>query len=178
MKRNSETILTEWLVVNIQMGDEKALDQLLRIWYPKLVGYARKLLKDEHLANDATQSALLDMCKKIKSVEDPAAFPKWMFRVLQNKCADSIKHIQKERLKISALEANLVTTSNSVETTESKPELDLSNLDTNSYQLLYLHYFEEFSLAEISHIVGLPVGTLKSRLHGIRQKLKINNKGQ
>ncbi|GAB2677799.1 RNA polymerase sigma factor [Aliiglaciecola aliphaticivorans] len=178
MKRNSETILTEWLVVNIQMGDDKALDQLLRIWYPKLIGYASRLLKDEHLANDSVQNALLDMCKSIKNIEDPAAFPKWIYRILQNKCADTIAHIQKERIKVNALAENLDTQVSSEGMLANTPELDLSNLDSNAYQLVYLHYFEEFSLTDISHIVELPVGTLKSRLHGIRQKLKLTNKGQ
>jgi hypothetical protein len=34
MKRNSEHILTEWLVVNCQLGDAEALQQLMKIWYP------------------------------------------------------------------------------------------------------------------------------------------------
>ncbi|MBU2878586.1 RNA polymerase sigma factor [Aliiglaciecola sp. 3_MG-2023] len=177
MKRNSETVLTEWLVINAQMGDEKALEQLLRVWYPKLIGYASRLLEDEHLANDAIQNALLDMCRNIKKIKDPAAFPKWIFKILQNKCADSIKHLQKERHKARALEASQYLEIEKVELLDNTPEVDLSNLDNNAYQLVYLHYFEEFTLTEISHIVGLPVGTLKSRLHGIRQKLKLSNKG-
>ena len=46
MKRNSEHILTEWLVVNCQLGDAEALQQLMKIWYPKLLGYAYHLVNE------------------------------------------------------------------------------------------------------------------------------------
>ena len=46
MKRNSEHILTEWLVVNCQLGDAEALQQLIKIWYPKLLGYAYHLVNE------------------------------------------------------------------------------------------------------------------------------------
>jgi hypothetical protein len=46
MKRNSEHILTVWLVVNCQLGDAEALQQLIKIWYPKLLGYAYHLVNE------------------------------------------------------------------------------------------------------------------------------------
>ncbi|GAC15997.1 RNA polymerase sigma factor [Aliiglaciecola lipolytica] len=178
MKRNSESILTEWLVINSQLGDAKALEQLLHLWYPKLSRYALKLIGEDNLAKDATQDALLDLCKGIHKIDDPAAFPKWVYRIIQHKCADAIKQLQKERTKTQVLEVMHQTELSHQKEMTDEAELDLSCLDSNAYQLVYLHYYEEFSFAEISHIVELPVGTLKSRLFTIRQKLKLTNKGQ
>lgn len=172
MKRNSETILNEWLVINCQIGDEKALEQLLKIWYPKLKSYAHRFVYDESLIDDVVQNTLMDMSKALVKLNDPAAFPKWIYQMLQYKCVDAIRTQSKHR-KIQQL-ANSESHLFDQETSESEQQerINLSELDAGSQQLLYLYYYEEFSLSEISQILSTPAGTLKSRLFNIRQKLR------
>lgn len=172
MKRNSETVLTEWLVINSQMGEAEALQQLLSIWYPKLLGYAVQLLKSQTAAHDVTQMTLLGISKDIKKIRDPAAFPKWAFQLLRYKCADHIKHKQRDKTFESELQHYMQT-----DLQETKPDCDathfeLTMLDPDSRQLVYLHYFEEFSLHDVAQILSVPIGTVKSRLYAIRQQLK------
>ena len=97
MKRNGETILNEWLVINCQIGDEQALEQLLKIWYPKLKGYAHRFIYDESLIDDVVQNTLMDMSKTLTKLKDPAAFPKWIYQILQFKCVDAIRTQTKHR---------------------------------------------------------------------------------
>lgn len=156
-------------MLNSQMGDEDALQQLALMWYPKLHGYANRLISDEHLAKDMVQETLVGMCKNIRSIKEPVTFPKWLYRMLQNKCADAIHQRQKQRRILQSIEVQDCAFAQEINVGES---FDLSSLDNESQQLVYLHYFDGFSLNDISHILDTPKGTLKSRLYSIRQQLK------
>lgn len=172
MKRNSETILNEWLVINCQMGDEQALEQLLKLWYPKLKNYAHKFIYDESLIDDVVQNTLIDMSKALAKLKDPAAFPKWLYQMLQYKCADAIRTQSKHRKIQQMVNTESYVFVQEASGNEQQIQINLGELDVESQQLLYLHYYEEFSLPEISQILSTPTGTLKSRLFKIRQKLR------
>ena len=96
MKRNSEHILTEWLVVNCQLGNVEALQQLMKIWYPKFLRYAYRQLGCQQKAQDAVQNTLEVVSKSIHRIKDPASFAKWVYQILQNKSVDIIRHKQKQ----------------------------------------------------------------------------------
>jgi RNA polymerase sigma-70 factor (ECF subfamily) len=82
MKRNSEHILSEWLVVNCQMGDSDALQQLMKTWYPKLLRYAFRQLGDEQRAQDAVQNTFEVVSKTIRKLKDPGSFAKWVYQII------------------------------------------------------------------------------------------------
>ncbi|MFQ3189903.1 MAG: RNA polymerase sigma-70 factor (ECF subfamily) [Paraglaciecola sp.] len=82
MKRNSEHILTEWLVVNCQLGDADALQQLMQIWYPKLLCYAFRQLGDEQRAQDAVQNTFEEVSRTIRRLKDPGSFAKWVYQII------------------------------------------------------------------------------------------------
>lgn len=158
MKRNSEAVLTEWLVINSQMGDADALQQLLRIWYPKLLGYAEQQLRAQTAAHDVTQLTLLSISKDIRKIRDPAAFPKWAFQLLRYKSADHIKKRQREQTIESELKHHMQTGAEENQTVSETTQFNLAVLDPDSRQLVYLHYYEEFSLSDVARILNVPVG--------------------
>lgn len=174
MNRKTHYIVSEYLLINSQMGDEAALQQLVRHWYPDLVNYATRLLTNEHQAKDAVQLALLAMLKDLPKIEDPAAFPKWIYRTLQNKCVDTIRQNQRHaKLQAAVDHQHLVDSDSATDEITQTNGLDiLKKLDQHAYQLVYLHYIAEMSLADISDILAIPVGTIKSRLFNIRKQLR------
>lgn len=177
MKRNSEAILNEWLVINCQMGDEQALEQLLKLWYPKLKSYAHRFIFDESLIDDVVQNTLIDMSKTLTKLNDPTAFPKWLYQMLQHKCVDAIRtQIKHRKIQESVNSQSHIFAQQAIDS-EQAAKINLSELDVESQQLLYLHYHEEFTLPEISQILSTPTGTLKSRLFNIRRKLRNAYKG-
>ncbi len=88
MRRNSEHILSEWLVLNAQSGKSAAMDQLLRIWYPKFLRYSTHQLNNREAAKDVVQETLLTIARKIGKVKDPVAFPKWAYQILHRRGVD------------------------------------------------------------------------------------------
>ncbi|MBL4631583.1 MAG: RNA polymerase sigma factor [Paraglaciecola sp.] len=179
MKRNSEYILTEWLVLNCQLGDADALQQLMKIWYPKLLRYACRQLGEQQKAEDAVQNTLEVVSKTIGRIKDPACYAKWVYQILQNKSVDIIRQKQRQD-KLSHEYAHF----KGVHTSEQQTVGDgsehfafeqmLNGLDPHLYQLVHLHYLEGFSMHEISDLLSIPAGTIKSRLHQARKLIQHN----
>jgi len=177
MQRNSDKILTEWLVLNTQNGSLKALDQLLKIWYPKFLRYSTRQLGDTEIAKDAVQDTLVTVAKRIKNLKDPVAYPKWAYQILHRRGIDYLRKELKNR-EIKQAKQEEIETFNSQITNDSefngKIELarSLSRLNKLQYQLIHLHYLEGFTIKEISDIIKIPQGSVKSKLHYARHKLR------
>ena len=177
MNRNSEHILTQWLVINCQLGDAEALQQLFTIWYPKLLRYAEHQLGDPHKAQDALQMTLETVSKNIGQVKDPAAFANWVYQILQRKSVDLIRSKQRQDklcAHYSQFQATIQHTSDESHDQNTEFSNLLKGLPAEVYQLVHLHYLEGFNMQEISELLAVPVGTIKSRLHHARQLIKHN----
>lgn len=102
MRRNSERVLTEWLVLTAQSGKTTALDQLLRLWYPEFLRYSTYQLRDREAAKDVVQDACLTVAKQIGRLKDPIAFPKWAYRILHRRGVDyQRKEIRRRKREVS-----------------------------------------------------------------------------
>ena len=177
MQRNSDKILTEWLVLNIQNGSIAALEQLLKIWQPKFLRYSTSQLNNKESANDVTQEALLTISKRIKQLKDPVAFPKWAYQILHRRGVDYIrKEMQIRRSENSKLDESLIHDSprNTASPLDTKIDIykAISNLDEMTYRLVHLHYLEGLTIKEVATVVAIPEGTVKSRLHSARSQLR------
>jgi RNA polymerase sigma-70 factor (ECF subfamily) len=175
MNRNSEQVLTEYLVINCQLGDADALHQLLTIWYPKLLRYAKRQLGDEQKAQDAVQITLEMVSKSIRQLKDPAAFAKWVYQVLQGKSVDLIRSKQRQdKLCAEYSQYQESIDQSMVENEDQNSDFSrlLAGLPIEVYQLVHLHYLEGFNMQEIGELLGVPSGTIKSRLHHARQLIK------
>jgi RNA polymerase sigma-70 factor (ECF subfamily) len=182
MKRNSEHILTEWLVVNCQLGDAEALQQLMKIWYPKLLRYAYRQLGDQQKAQDAVQNTFEVVAKSIGKIKDPGSFAKWVYQILQNKGVDIIRVKQKQD-KLCNEYVQFQEVSHSAQHNLNDGSDDyyfeqmLNGLQPQLYQLVHLHYLEGFSMNEISDLLSIPAGTIKSRLHQARKQIQNSQSG-
>ena len=179
MKRNSEHILTEWLVVNCQLGDAEALQQLLKIWYPKLLRYAYRQLGDQQKAQDAVQNTFEVVSKTIRKIKDPGAFAKWVYQILQHKGVDIIRQKQRQdKLSHDYVQFQEVYAGEQYSLDEGADDFHfeqmLDGLEPELYQLVHLHYLEGFSMLEISELLAIPAGTVKSRLHQARKLIQSN----
>lgn len=176
MRRDSEQVLTEWLVLHAQSGSAEALEQLLRIWYPKLLRYAAAQLRDDEAAKDVVQEALLGIAKRIRRLRDPAAFPRWAYEILQRRGIDHVRRLARSR-ETARPEPDPYSGAADPETIgdmEGRVSLEtaLTSLGADSYQAVHLRYVIGLSLKEIASILGIPEGTVKSRLHTARAQLR------
>jgi RNA polymerase sigma-70 factor (ECF subfamily) len=167
----------EWLVINSKTGDSAALNELLSRWQPRLFAYALRRLGDREAAKDVVQECLLSVTKSIRRLNDPGAFPKWCYTLLDRRCADYFRASSKLNKKVTSVPAEelnkFADLSASNETLEDQLTVEqaLGQLDAELAMLLKLYYQESFSILEIAEITRVPQGTVKSRLFYARKLL-------
>jgi len=171
MKRNAKTIATELLVLRVQSGDRRAMDELVQLWMPVLYGRCLRQLHQPTDAQDAAQKVWVKVVRGIGRLKDPACFAAWLLRIGHVTCVD---HIRKQVRRRQMQER--LSESESVNEPANADELDLrtaiARLPQLQQEVLDLYYVIGFSIAEIAHILGIKSGTVKSRLHAARQTLK------
>jgi RNA polymerase sigma-70 factor, ECF subfamily len=171
-----ERALDEYLVSLSQSGSSEALDGLARRWTPRLLRYAARLLggrDSAEAARDVVQETWIGAIRGLRGLRDPAQFPAWIYGIATRKCADAIRaNIRRRRLDWEAAGES----SRTVENLTSDSQIDLANgirrLPPIHRAVVHLLYREELSVDEIAAVLGIPAGTVKSRLHHARDTLK------
>jgi RNA polymerase sigma-70 factor (ECF subfamily) len=172
MSQPTQQIADEWLVLRSQDGDAGAFEQLVSRWQERLWRHARRLVRDDASAWDVLQEAWMSMLKGLRKLDDPAAFAPWAYRVVTLRCVDHVRRRQRQRKVERALPApSAVEVPGEGDDVEAL-RLALDELSVEQRALLSLHYREGLRLERIGEILGVPVGTVKSRLHHARAALK------
>ncbi len=174
MKRSSDRVYDELLVLHAQDGENEALNELVRRWQPRLIAYAIRVTGHREAARDITQEAWLAMVRSLRKLDDPARFPAWAYRIVKNKCIDWIRSRQRQRAGEEKIEMELKIDAGLDHSGDEIAALRkmIAKLPEESRQVLIMHYTEGFSTAEIGDALGIPRGTVKSRLHHARLALK------
>ena len=128
------------------------------------------MLKNEADCEDAVQTAILTAYEKLSSLKKEEYFRTWLIRILINVCNKQLGR----RGKIINLDDNEYTAEPSVPSHDKNVELKiaLENLPQKFRQVIVLFYIEGFSVTNIKNILGIPEGTVKSRLSKGRSLLK------
>ena len=169
---DKQRIYSEWLVLSCQQGDRLALTALLKLWQRHYLLYARQRLGSLEAAQDVVQESLIAICRNIHKLSNPGAFPSWSYRIVERRCSDWLRRTVRERDVFK--DTDQLPESAQRDGTEAKLDSQrlLDQLDPELAALMRLHYLEQLSLTEISAVLELPVGTLKSRLHYARKQIQ------
>jgi len=173
--KHNERINDELLVLHSQGGSAEAFEHLLERWQERLWRFAHRLTDDEQAAWDVLQETALVVSRKIRSLQDPAAFPAWAFQIAGNKSRDWIRRRQRGRRADEAYaqrQHKAVQHRETVERRYASLKEALADMPGDDRAILSLRYEEEFNTDEISEIMGIPSGTVKSRLHYARGRLR------
>ncbi len=178
MDRTTGEIIDELLVLNSQNGDMQAWRQLVNRWQPKFYAQARRLTGHPDGAADVTQDTWMAVMRSIHRLKDPARFRSWAHRILANKAVDWIRRRRREREAIGSAGAGTtpveqiaapITAENAA---VRRLREAIKTLPVEQRHLLSMFYIERMSLVEIAEVLSIPLGTVKSRLHSVRQELR------
>lgn len=162
----------EEIVNRAKNGDIRAIEELIHMHKVKLYKTARTFLSCEDDINEAIQSTLILLYQNITKLKNDKYFTTWLMRILINECKkiynDKFKNNQKTISIEDYQEENI----------EEKDDYDFVNraldtLDEKFRTIAVLYYYDEMSVKDISKILGISTGTVKSRLSRTREKLKI-----
>jgi RNA polymerase sigma-70 factor (ECF subfamily) len=165
------------LVAAIRDGDASALGLLLERHRPRLFATAVRLLGYRAEAEDAVQETCLIAMRHVGSVRDPESVGAWLHAVLRRACLQHRRRRRTEDALTDSL-ATLLSTGPSVEDRIERLELRdwiwgaLQRLPETLRVSAMLRYFGSYdSYDEVAAILGIPVGTVRSRLSEVRSKL-------
>ncbi len=173
MDKARARVIDELLVTRCQEGDRESFDLLMRRWQRRLWRYAWRLTGSNDAAWDATQETWIAVLQQIRKLNDPAWFAVWAYRIVRNKCADHCRKASQQKHLAGALAERQRADDN--RPPEGLHELltrALRRLPPDRQELLALRYREDLNIMEIAVVLGIPAGTVKSRLHHAREQLR------
>jgi RNA polymerase sigma factor (sigma-70 family) len=170
-----ERIDDELLVLRCQQGDPAAFDALVGRWQERLWRHAWRLTGDEDAAWDVLQEAWIGISRGLGRLEDAAAFPAWAYRIVSNKCRDWIRRRKRRRQADEVYGEQMQRAEHETAHAE-QPYASLTealkHLSGRDRAILSLRYEEGFDTAAIAALLRIPDGTVKSRLHYARKRLR------
>ncbi len=154
-----------FLVLRAQAGDREALDELFQCVQEPLYRYIVSLVSSRALAEDILQEVFILIYRKLPWLREPEVFRPWAYRIATR---EAFKHLKRERrwtdssVDEAALEEMPVPT-NDYPSPEQISQL-VEQVSPASRAVIVLHYLHEMQLDEIADVLGLALGTVKSRL--------------
>ncbi len=166
--------LDAFLVLEYRSGKSKALDVLVKKYHIKLCKHAYWFTHDIDSSKDIVQDSWKSILSNLYKLREPEMFGSWAFKIVTRKALDQLnkqKIVQQELQKYKIL---AVTDAINVPIEERAILLQKAvlTLPTNQQLVLRLFYLEGYSLKEMSQILEISMGTVKSRLFYGREKLK------
>ena len=171
----------EQLMARAAAGSDTAFEELYRRYARRLKGFFfMQLGGDEELAADATHDVFLRAYEARNRYQEGRKVDTWLFTIAYNICKNHYRSNAYEAQLLASIDAEPVS-NQQIEVDLDAAILDealaqvLNELPAPLHQIFSLHYQEELTIPQIAEIVGVPEGTVKSRLHKtmniIRKKL-------
>lgn len=154
------------LVKRAQHGDHEAFETIAAGEIDRLYSAARLIVRDEPIAEDAVQDTLVRAWRGIPRLRRPERFASWLHRILVNACLDAVRRTRTGERSLETSGTAVVMEGFEAEA-DQRDEVHraLARLTHEQRAVLVLRYFLDLSVPEVADVMGVPLGTAKSRLH-------------
>ncbi|MDH5326730.1 MAG: RNA polymerase sigma factor [Gammaproteobacteria bacterium] len=154
---------------------KRVLEQIESRW-DRMYRVAYAWTHDPHLSRDLVQETASRAIRKYKQLQDIQALDAWLFRILSNCWYDVCrqnKHLQELTDEHQLVDYRTPETDQYQNEVVRKVQSALTQLPLEQRQIITLIDLEGFSYSEVAEIVGVPIGTVMSRVCRARNKLKV-----
>lgn len=175
MPRDREAVARELLAVRCRRGDRAALEELIRTWEGRLLYFIRRLVRDEADAWDVLQKTWVKVLAGIGSLEDPRSLLPWLYRIARNTARTYARRKERDYEVLNDRpDPGAVDPADEMIEFEDAEHIHrgLLKLSLPHREVLTLYFLEDLSVEEVAVILGVPAGTVKSRLHYARLALR------
>jgi RNA polymerase sigma-70 factor (ECF subfamily) len=164
----------EWLAIRCQLGEPEAFDALVRRWHGPLAAFLRRVSPSEDVADDLVQDVWVRIVRGIGRLRQPGRLRSWIFGIAHRAAADRlrIKYAAPVTVDVGGEELAAPEPDDSHEEDLTRLAEELDRLPVIERETLVLFYLRELTIEEISEALGIPVGTVKSRLFRARNLLR------
>ena len=162
------------LVEQAREGDDAAFTELVDLDGDLCYAIAFRILRDAERAQDAVQQAFLLAWRELPRLRDPERFGPWLHRLLVNACYEELRRHRRWSAHIRVLPVDGPDGPDPTVSVDDRDALDraFERLTPQHRAVFVLHHHAGLSLAEVAEVVGVPVGTVKSRLHYATRTLR------
>lgn len=161
------------LVIRVQQGDEEAFASLAVAVGDRLHAVAQRILRDTDLAEDATQQALLSIWRDLPQLRDPARFDAWSYRLLVRACYAEGRRTRQWSPNLRLLPTD-VSAPDELDVVVDRDQLErgFRRLSLEHRAVVVLHHYLDLPIDAVAETLGVPVGTVRSRLHHAMRGLR------
>lgn len=155
------------LVRRAQCGEGEAFETLIRPAYDRLFAVAHRIIGDRYAAEDAVQEAVVRCWRDIRGLRDPDRFEAWLFRLVVNASRDHMRGQRRVPLDGGVLPLDARAKGDDYANLVERDALEgaFVLLSADHRVVLLLAHYAGYSAPEIATILGVPTGTVYSRLH-------------
>jgi len=163
------------LVVRAQKGDEAAFAELMKSCQAQLYRIAKSYVKSREDALDTVSESTYRAFLNLRSLKQPTHFNTWIIRIVINQAVNLLRQRQR-----TAVKGDLSVATDVPEGRHHDDLLDLyaaiDKLDDSQRAVIVLKYCEDLTLAQVADVLGRPLGTVKTHLHGALKALRLELK--
>jgi RNA polymerase sigma-70 factor (ECF subfamily) len=159
------------LVRQAQRGSEQAFASIAVAIGDRLHGLAQRILRDQDLAEDATQQALFAIWRDLPRLRDVERFDGWSYRLLVNACYGEARKRRRGPVPVAPPRLHSVVADDVSGAVINRDQLErgFRRLSMDHRAVVAMYYYLDLSPEQIGETLGVPAGTVRSRLHhGIR----------
>lgn len=146
-------------------------EQLLAACRAPVERYVRFRIPCAHDAEDVLQEVFAAAAQRYSTLRDPSRFKEWLIGIARFKCHDYFR-ARRPEVPVDALTIRRIEPARPSRDHGSIVRQTMARLAPTDRRILYLFYWLDLPQAEIAHRLGIPVGTVKSRLHTARTRFR------
>jgi RNA polymerase sigma-70 factor, ECF subfamily len=179
-------IIVKKRIKQVLKGDQNAFGEIVELYKDKVYQICYRMLGNAHEAEDIAQEAFIRAYTNIHTFDTSKKFSTWLYRIATNLSIDRIRKKKPDYfLDAEVSGTDGLTMYSQLAADQKLPEEEVESLELKAWvhkeilalppkyrSAIVLKYIEELSLKEISEILDLPIGTVKTRIHRGREALR------
>jgi RNA polymerase sigma-70 factor (ECF subfamily) len=173
-------------IKQVRKGDQNAFGEIVELYKDKVFQLCFRMLGNSHEAEDISQEAFMRAYINIERYNIDRKFSTWLYRIATNLCIDRIRKKKPDYyLDAEVAGTEGLTLYSQIPASQLAPDEEVSKIELQEIiqneilklpekyrAVIVLRYIEELPLLEISKILDLPIGTVKTRIHRGREALR------
>jgi len=173
-------------IKQVRKGDQNAFGEIVELYKDKVFQLCFRMLGNSHEAEDISQEAFIRAYINIERYNIDRKFSTWLYRIATNLCIDRIRKKKPDYyLDAEVAGTEGLTLYSQIPASQLAPDEEVSKIELQEIiqneilklpekyrTVIVLKYIEELPLTEISKILDLPIGTVKTRIHRGREALR------
>ena len=159
--------MQEDLIDKAKRGDHEAFGVLATAAYDRLYRVAQRILHDADRSDDAVQECLVRAWRDVRGLRDVARFDAWLYRLLVNACYDEARRRRSRAIELHLLPLDREAPGDAASHFADRDQLERAfhRLPVEQRAVIVLHHYLDLRIPEIAETLGIPEGTVRSRLH-------------